>query len=192
MVEVAEVQEPYQIAFENEYVRIVQVTLDARQTGPKHTPAALPMVRIILDSDDPRLPRGSTHYCETASDDRGHSMREIRVELKFAPKAAPMTLDAVRVDPTRYKIDFENDRVRIVRLGFGPHEKGMMVEHPPRVLATLTDVAVKLLFADGRTDERGAPAGVAAWLDGETLLTENANNQPLEVVLIEPKSGRAL
>jgi hypothetical protein len=65
-----------------------------------------------------------------------------------------------------------------------------MVEHPPRVLATLTDVAVKLIFADGRTDERGAPAGVAAWLDGETLLTENANNQPLEVVLIEPKSGR--
>jgi hypothetical protein len=82
--------------------------------------------------------------------------------------------------------------VRIVRLGFGPHEKGMMVEHPPRVLVTLTDVAVKLLFADGRTDERGAPAGVAAWLDGETLLTENANSQPLEVVLIEPKSGRAL
>ena len=118
-------------------------------------------------------------------------MREIRIELKSAPKAAAMKLDAVRVDPARYKIDFENERVRIVRLGFGPHEKGMMVEHPPRVLVTLTDVAVKLLFADGRTDERGAPAGVAAWLDGETLLTENANSQPLEVVLIEPKSGRA-
>ena len=37
-----------------------------------------------------------------------------------------------------------------MRLGFGPREKGMMVEHPPRVLATLTDVAVKLLFADGK------------------------------------------
>ena len=38
-------------------------------------------------------------------------------------------------------------------------------------------------------NERGGPAGVAAWLEGETLLTENANDQPLEVVLIEPKSG---
>jgi hypothetical protein len=186
-----ETSEPYQIASENEFVRIVHVTLDAG-TPPKYTPAALPMVRIIIDSDDPRLPRGSTHYCETTPDDVGHSMREIRVELKSAPKGAPMKLDAVRVDPARYKIDFENDRVRIVRLGFGPHEKGMMVEHPPRVLATLTDVAVKLLFADGKTDQRGAPLGVAAWLEGETLLTENANAQPLEVVLIEPKSGQKL
>jgi hypothetical protein len=184
-----ETPEAYQIASEFEFVRIVHVTLDAQQAPSKYTPTALPMVRVILDSDDPRLLRGSTHYCETAPDDRGHSTREIRIELKSAPKAAPMKLDAVRVDPARYKVDFENDRVRIVRLGFGPHEKGTMVEHPPRVLATLTDVAVKLVFADGRTDERGAPAGVAAWLDGETLLTENANNQPLEVVLIEPKPG---
>jgi hypothetical protein len=179
---------PYQIASENEFVRIVQVTLDARRPSPKYIPAALPMVRVILDSDDPRLPRGSTHYCTSMPDDIGHKAREIRIELKKAPEAPAMKLDAVRVDPARYKIDFENDQVRIVRLGFGPHEKGMMVEHPPRVLVTLTEVAVKLLFADGRTDERGAPADVAAWLEGETLLTENAKSEPLEVVLIEPKS----
>jgi hypothetical protein len=185
---VLEVEEPYQIAFDNEFVRIVQVTLDAGKTPPKYTPAALPMVRIIFESDHPRLPPGSTHYCESAPDDRGHTLREIRVELKSAPSATPMKLDAVRVDPDRYRIDFENDRLRIVRLGFGPHERGLMVEHPPRVLATLTDVAVKLLFADGHTDERGAPRGVAAWLDGETLQTENAGDNPLEVVLIEPKA----
>ncbi len=173
-------------------MRIVQVTLNAHHQPPKYIPAALPMVRIILESDDPPLPRGSTHYCETVPDDRGHTLREIRVELKSAPTVPAMKLDAVRVDPARYQIDFENDRVRIVRLGFGPHEKGMMVEHPPRVLATLTDVAVKLVFADGRTDERGAPAGVAAWLDSETLQTENVNTQPLEVVLIEPKTSRTL
>ncbi len=180
--------ENYQVASENEFVRIVQVTLDAHHQPTNFRPAALPMVRIIFESDDPGLREGSTHYCETMPDDRGHTMREIRIELKRAPKAAAMKLDAVRIDPERYKIDFENDRVRIVRLGFGPHEKGMMVEHPPRVLATLTDVAVKLLFADGHTDERGAPRGVAAWLEGETLQTENAGEHPLEVVLIEPKT----
>lgn len=179
--------EPYQIAFENEFVRIVQVHLAADTTPPSYTPAALPMVRIILSSDDPHLARGSTHYCDTMPDDRGHSAREIRVELKSSPGGAPMNLDAVRIDPARYRIDFENDRVRIVRLGFASREKGVMVEHPPRVIATLTEVAVKLIFADGRRDERGAPAGVAAWLEGETLLTENARDEPLEVVLVEPK-----
>jgi hypothetical protein len=46
---------------------------------------------------------------------------------------------------------------------------------------------VKLKFADGGTDERGAPPGVAAWLEAETLQTENATAGPLEVVLVEPK-----
>ena len=64
-----------------------------------------------------------------------------------------------------------------------------MVQHPPRVLVTLSDVSVKLVFQDGTTDERGAPAVVAAWLETETLQTENASDQPLEVVLVEPKSA---
>jgi hypothetical protein len=177
----------YLITFENQYVRIAQVNLDARTPAPKYQPAALPMVRVIIESDDAGTRRGSTHYCEAMPDDIGHSMREIRVELKSRLNAVATKLDAVRVDPARYKVDFENDRVRIVRLGFGPREKGMMVEHPPRVLVTLTDVAVKLTFADGHTDERGAPAGVAGWLERETLLTENAGDESLQVVLIEPK-----
>jgi hypothetical protein len=122
--------------------------------------------------------------------DRKTAVREIRVELKSAPDSAPLELDAVRLDPARYTVDFENERVRIVRLGFKGHEKGLMVSHPPRVLVTLTEVAVKLKFLDGRTDERGAPAGVAGWLETETLQTENARDEPLEVVLIEPKGVR--
>ena len=98
-----------------------------------------------------------------------------------------MQLDAVRVDPKRYRVVLENDRVRVVRLRFEAREAGLMVTHPPRVLATLSDVQVKLLFSDGRRDERGAPAGVAAWLEEETLQTENARDEPLEVVLVEPK-----
>jgi hypothetical protein len=187
------IPEAYEVISENEFVRIVNVTLAANRKPPDYAPAASRMVRVILESDDPKLRPSTTRYCETPpDDDSGLAIREIRVELKSAPKSNPMKLDAVRIDPPRYKIEFENDRVRVVRLGFGPREKGLMVEHPPRVLVTLTDVAVKLLFADGKTDARGAPAGVAAWLEGETLQTENANDQPLEVVLVEPKSGRSL
>ena len=174
--------EPIQVASENEYVRIVHVNLAAGETPPKYTPAAALSVTIDLNS-------GNVRYSD--SDDRrprNTAIREIRVELKAAPETTPLALDAVRIEPTRFKVVFENDRVRVVRLRFGPRERGVMVSHPPRVLVTLTDVSVKLLFADGRTDERGAPAGVAAWLDTETLQTENARPEPLEVVLIEPKS----
>ena len=178
----------YQVSSENEFVRIVNVDIPAAEVPPAYSPAALPLIRIDLNSGKTRYVDGaSIAELERASD---KSVREIRVELKAAPAAAALSLDAVRVDSARYRVDFENDRVRVVRLGFGPGEKGLMVAHPPRVLATLTDVSVKLIFQDGRTDERGAPAGVAAWLEAETLQTENASNQPLEVVLVEPKSAR--
>src|SRR4029077_18286992 len=145
--------EPIQVAFENEYVRIVHVNLAAGETPPKYTPAASPMVSVDLNS-------GNVRYSE--SDDRrpgNTATREIRVELKSAPETTPLALDAVQVEPARFKVVFENERVRVVHLHFGPHE-------------------------------RGAPAGVAAWLDTETLQTENARTEPLEVVLVEPKSAR--
>jgi hypothetical protein len=178
----------YQVSFENEFVRIVNVSIAARKHPDEYAPAALPLIRIDLDSR-------KTYYVDSSSRHElarpsEKAVREIRVELKAAPPASALTLDAVRVDPARYKVDFENDKVRVVRLGFGPREIGVMVEHPPRVLATLSDVSVKLVFRDGKTDARGAPAGVAAWLEGETLQTENASDQPLEVVLVEPKSAR--
>src|SRR5258708_1536180 len=177
----------YQVSFENDYVRIVNVSIPARQQPAEYTPAALPLIRIDLESRKTRyIDSSSRHELGAPSDNQ---VRELRVEIKAAPPANALTLDAVRVDPARYKVDFENEKVRVVRLGFGPRERGVMVQHPPRVLATLSDVSGKLVFQDGRHGERGAPAGVAAWLESETLQTENASAQALEVVLVEPKSA---
>jgi hypothetical protein len=178
----------FHVSFENEYIRIVNVSIPAGMNPAEYTPAALPLIRIDLESRKTRYVDDSTDH-ELARPS-SKLVREIRVELKAAPPAKALTLDAVRVDPARYKVDFENEKVRVVRLGFGPRERGVMVEHPARVLATLSNVSVKLVYQDGKTEERGAPAGVAAWLEGETLQTENASDQPLEVVLVEPKSTR--
>ncbi len=184
----------YQVALENDYVRLVRVTLRAGEKPPAYRPAAFPMVRVDLNPETgAAAPPPRVRYAvEPPLDLRGHPppapIREFRVELKAPlPPAPALALDAVRVDPARYKVVLENDRVRVVRLGFGPRERGLVVSHPPRVLITLTDVAVKLLFADGRRDERGGQAGIAGWLETETLQTENAALVPLEVVLVEPK-----
>jgi hypothetical protein len=151
--------------------------------------AAKPMVRI-------QLARGALHgralFSDKGSPEKAsvpvdENIDEIRVELKASVKSRQMELDAVKIDPGRYNVVLENGLVRVVRLRFEAHERGLMVAHPQRFLATLTDVQEKLLFADGRRDERGAPAGMAAWPEEETLQTENARDEPLEVVLVEPK-----
>ena len=58
----------------------------------------------------------------------------------FALAAVPaLAQDAVKVDPKHYKVEFENDQVRVLRITYGPHEKSVMHEHPANVAVFLTD-----------------------------------------------------
>jgi polyisoprenoid-binding protein YceI len=41
----------------------------------------------------------------------------------FALSAPAMAQDAVKVDPKHYKVEFENDKIRVLRVNYGPHEK---------------------------------------------------------------------
>ena len=50
--------------------------------------------------------------------------------MSIASKMQPETQDPVKADPEHYKVDFENDRVRVLRVRFGPHEKSIMQEQP--------------------------------------------------------------
>jgi hypothetical protein len=58
-------------------------------------------------------------------------IRILEIDLKGPPKGPlPTTaLDPVAVDPQHYKVDFENEFVRVLRVSFGPGEKGARHEH---------------------------------------------------------------
>jgi hypothetical protein len=47
--------------------------------------------------------------------------------------------DPVKVAPKHYKVEFENEQVRVLRVHLGPKESMPMHEHPPAVLTFLTD-----------------------------------------------------
>lgn len=102
---------------------------------------------------------------------------------------AEQELDAVKVDPKHYKIDFENDRVRVVRIQYGPHEKSVMHEHPgDRVGIYLTDFHVRNTSPDGSTREVHAKAGKTLWrAPAVRHFSENLNGQPLEALWVELK-----
>ena len=87
-------------------------------------------------------PAGGPHVSENITD---HAFQIVEIELKNKPRqaAAPMSkLDPLKVDPKHYTLEFENDQVRVLRVRFGPHEKGVLHEHTmDHVVVYLNDQA---------------------------------------------------
>jgi quercetin dioxygenase-like cupin family protein len=99
--------------------------------------------------------------------------------------------DAAKADAKHYKVEFENDQVRVLRIHYGPHEKGNMHSHPAGVVVYLTDTKGKFTFPDGKTMDSGAKAGTVVWTDATTHQPENTGDQPFDVIQIEMKQKPA-
>ena len=117
-------------------------------------------------------------------------MPRILVSLLFLLILAPVALaqDPVKVDATHYKVEFENDQVRVLRIKVGPKEKSIMHQHPNAVAIFLTDVNGKFSFPDGKSEAVTSKAGDARWTPAITHLPENLGDQPFEVILVELKA----
>src|SRR6201997_5366922 len=99
----------------------------------------------------------------------------------------PITDDPVRVDPKHYKVEFENDRVRVVRIKYSPGEKSVMHSHPESIGVFLTDAHAKFTYPDGRSEDIDAKAGSVQHMDAFTPLPESTSKEPFEVIQVELK-----
>ncbi len=102
-----------------------------------------------------------------------------------------MAQDPIKVDSNHYKVEFENDQVRVLRIRYGPHEKSVMHEHPMSVGVNLTDLCGKFTFPDGRTEEIKGKAGEARLYPAGQHLPENLSDRALELILVELKAKSA-
>ena len=95
--------------------------------------------------------------------------------------------DAVKVDPKHYKVEFENDKIRVLRITYGPHEKSVMHDHPENVAVFLTDGHAQFTMPDGKTVDAPIKAGTVQHDAGGKHLPENLGDTPFELVLVELK-----
>jgi len=106
-----------------------------------------------------------------------------------APVApGPKGQDPVKVDSKHYTVEFENDKVRVLRIKYGAGEKSVMHSHPASVAVFLTDASFRFGFPGGKTEEGTVKAGQVMYLDPLEHLPENTGNRPFEVIAIEVKS----
>jgi quercetin dioxygenase-like cupin family protein len=109
----------------------------------------------------------------------------------LAAASSSSAQDPINVDPKHYKVELENDQVRVLRITYGPHEKSPMHEHPAGVAVAITDAVVKFTLADGKSEERPFKAGQILWIAAEKHAPENLSDKPLEIVLTEVKTKPA-
>lgn len=107
--------------------------------------------------------------------------------MATAPRLA-LERDAVKLDPKHYKIESETDRLRIVRISYGPNENSPMHQHLPGVAVMLTDGDFKFTYPDGRTEEFHMKAG--EFLTSDAIWEhqpENLASKPFSALIIELK-----
>ncbi len=98
--------------------------------------------------------------------------------------------DATKVDPKHYKVEFENDQVRVLRITYGSGEKSVMHSHPEGMVIFLTDAKGKFTLPDGKTAEMNWKKGEFSWVPASTHQPENTGDKPFELIQIEMKNKK--
>jgi quercetin dioxygenase-like cupin family protein len=193
------------VEFENQQVRVLRWNVGPHQKTAMHEHPA--MVSVALTAGHTRFtsadgkttdvtskPGQVTWSAATkhSSESLGSAVSElIQVELKggaaHAPAAGGAKADPAKVDSKHYKVEFENQSVRVLRISYGPGEKSVMHSHPDSVAIYLTDGMTRMTTPDGKSQDLPSKAGGTSWTPAGSHLPQNISNKPFELVLVELK-----
>jgi quercetin dioxygenase-like cupin family protein len=99
--------------------------------------------------------------------------------------------DPTKVEPKHYKLQFENERVQVVNVHYGPHEKSEMHDHPGGVVVVITGGHLRFTDQNGKVTEVYAKEGEARWFPPFKHKVENLGDEPYNAVYIGIKGKLA-
>jgi hypothetical protein len=191
------------VEIENEWVRVLRERQEPHERDALLQQYPATVVVYLTDANqritrgdgtarDIRHRAGETAFLEAGR--RGEenlldrTLEAVLIELKPARmNAAPVTLDPVKLDPKYHLVDFENDRVRVLRTILEPHIKSPMHEHPAYVVVYLTELHTTMRMADGREVDNPRKPGEIAWRDALKHQTENIGDHTAMEIQVELK-----
>lgn len=98
--------------------------------------------------------------------------------------------DPTKVEPKHYKLDFENDRVQVVSVHYGPHEKSSMHDHPGGVVVVVTGGHLKFTDENGKVTDVYAKPGEARWFAPFKHTVENVGDTAYNAVYVGLRGGK--
>jgi len=191
----------HKVESENDRVRVVRYVIPPGETAPLHSHPA--QVNVFLTDGDLQVTAqdGSTtvmHPKAGTAAWRGPTVHKVvnvgsgtfegvLVEPKGPanPDWKPPEWDAVKVTTTD-RLEFENDRVRIVRYTIPAGERTPMHDHPAGVQILLTDARARQTTPDGQVTEISGKARSARYRPALSHTVENTGSQ-FEGILVDLK-----
>lgn len=118
-----------------------------------------------------------------------YPMRFTTILLALAAPFSPaVAQDLLAVAPQLAKAEYEDARVRVVRLHIPEHASVPMHDRPRRVVVSLTGNHVRLTRADGSTSVTRTAPGTVAWSEPAVRSVLNLGG-PLENIVVELKQA---
>jgi quercetin dioxygenase-like cupin family protein len=97
--------------------------------------------------------------------------------------------DPTKVESKHYKLDFENERVQVVSVHYGPHEKSALHDHPGGVVVCLSEGHLRFTDEAGKTREVYAKPGEVRWYAPFKHRVENLSDTSYDAVYIGVKAN---
>ena len=94
-------------------------------------------------------------------------------------------------DPDKYRVIFENERVRVLEYTDEPGQTTSPHDHPDSVMYTLSAFDRRLVAGSGETRDVHLEAGEVRWLVAQSHSGENIGASPTHVVFVELKEAPA-
>ncbi len=102
--------------------------------------------------------------------------------------------DAVKADPSHYKVVLENASVRVLKIDYAPGSKSTMHQHPDAIVVMLGPGKARFTTPDGKSEDSDMPNESAQYSAAETHNPENVGKTKIDALLVEfksPKPGTA-
>lgn len=97
--------------------------------------------------------------------------------------------DPVVTDGDKYKVVFENERVRVLDYRDKPGQKTKPHQHPDAVVYALAPFRRKLILGDGRTVVVEKKAGEVYFVKAQKHVGENIGSTDTHVLIVELKEA---
>jgi hypothetical protein len=101
--------------------------------------------------------------------------------------APNLHLDITKIDAQRYHIDFENEKVRVVRTRLKPDETGAMHDDSEGMIVCPSECHLRFTRTDGKVQDVHLAAGESRWVYDDTRSEKNLSTRPVEFLYIELK-----